>query len=160
MTIESQLPALGLGTAPLGGLYEPVERGVAVAAVRTAVAEGYQYFDTAPFYGYGDSERALGDVLAEHPIVIKWLEMVGSVLASVRKNGSLTKGPPGAPLTDRQPLTPTAGAHIAQQLHASPSNSRSIALHPIRSKSSGDERTPNRNPVLRVSPGSGTFTAA
>ena len=54
------LPAVGLGTAPLGGLYQGVSADDAAAAVAEAVEIGYRYFDTAPLYGYGAAERALG----------------------------------------------------------------------------------------------------
>ncbi len=54
------LPAVGLGTAPLGGLYAAVSPADAAAAVAEAVEIGYRYFDTAPLYGYGAAERALG----------------------------------------------------------------------------------------------------
>lgn len=52
------LPAAGLGTAPLGGLYTEVPFDDAVATVQAAVDAGYRYFDTAPLYGYGAAERA------------------------------------------------------------------------------------------------------
>ncbi len=58
------LPAAGFGTAPLGGLYAAVSRDEAVVAVEAAVGIGYRYFDTAPLYGYGAAERALGEALA------------------------------------------------------------------------------------------------
>ena len=54
------LPAVGLGTAPLGGLYAAVSPTDATAAVAEAVEIGYRYFDTAPLYGYGAAERAVG----------------------------------------------------------------------------------------------------
>ena len=54
------LPAVGLGTAPLGGLYVPVSPLDAAATVVEAVELGYRYFDTAPLYGYGAAEWALG----------------------------------------------------------------------------------------------------
>ena len=57
------LPAAGLGTAPLGGLYTEVPLEEAVATVQAAVDAGYRYFDTAPLYGYGAAERALGIAL-------------------------------------------------------------------------------------------------
>ena len=57
------LPAAGLGTAPLGGLYTAVPIDDAVATVRAAVDAGYRYLDTAPLYGYGAAERAIGIAL-------------------------------------------------------------------------------------------------
>lgn len=63
MREHALLPAAGLGTAPLGGLYAEVSLDDAVATVQAAVDAGYRYFDTAPLYGYGAAERVLGIVL-------------------------------------------------------------------------------------------------
>ena len=60
---QALLPAAGLGTVPLGGLYTEVSLDDAVATVQAAVDAGYRYFDTAPLYGYGAAERALGITL-------------------------------------------------------------------------------------------------
>ncbi len=51
---------LGLGTAPLGGLYTDVEESAALAVVEDALAKGIKYFDTAPVYGSGLAETRLG----------------------------------------------------------------------------------------------------
>jgi D-threo-aldose 1-dehydrogenase len=58
---------LGLGLAPIGGLYEPVGDSRAVATVDRAWQQGLRLFDTAPLYGYGLSERRVGAALAERP---------------------------------------------------------------------------------------------
>jgi D-threo-aldose 1-dehydrogenase len=58
---------LGLGTAPLGGLYEPVLERVAHGLVHRAREHGIRFFDTAPLYGSGLSERRLGAALRDHP---------------------------------------------------------------------------------------------
>jgi D-threo-aldose 1-dehydrogenase len=58
---------LGLGTAPIGGLYTPVDEPRAVATVARAWDRGLRLFDTAPFYGYGSSERRVGLALAGRP---------------------------------------------------------------------------------------------
>lgn len=58
---------LGLGTAPLGGLYEPVAEAEAHDVVERARELGMRFFDTAPVYGYGLAERRLGHVLAQQP---------------------------------------------------------------------------------------------
>jgi len=52
-----ELPLLGLGCAPLGELATDDE---AVALVRRALESGARYFDTAPSYAVGVSERRLG----------------------------------------------------------------------------------------------------
>jgi D-threo-aldose 1-dehydrogenase len=62
-----ELGALGLGTAPLGGLYEAVDDETAHAVVTRAWELGVRYFDTAPYYGSGNAERRLGSVLRERP---------------------------------------------------------------------------------------------
>jgi D-threo-aldose 1-dehydrogenase len=62
-----ELGRLGLGTAPLAGLYEPVEEDTARRVVERALELGVRYFDTAPYYGSGLAERRLGAVLRERP---------------------------------------------------------------------------------------------
>ncbi len=58
---------LGLGTAPLGGLYRPVDDDTAHAVVERAWELGVRYFDTAPYYGSGLAEQRLGAVLQSRP---------------------------------------------------------------------------------------------
>ncbi|MFF1407083.1 aldo/keto reductase [Streptomyces sp. NPDC058294] len=57
---------LGLGAAALGNLYTAVDDEQAYAAVRAAWQRGIRYFDTAPHYGLGLSERRLGAALREY----------------------------------------------------------------------------------------------
>jgi D-threo-aldose 1-dehydrogenase len=54
------LPRLGIGTAPLGGLFTEVSEEDAVATVQAAADAGIRYFDTAPRYGHGQAEERLG----------------------------------------------------------------------------------------------------
>jgi D-threo-aldose 1-dehydrogenase len=61
------LGPLGLGTAPLAGLYEPVDDDVAHATVECAFELGIRFFDTAPYYGSGSAERRLGAALRGRP---------------------------------------------------------------------------------------------
>jgi D-threo-aldose 1-dehydrogenase len=58
---------LGLGTAPIGGLYTAVGEEQAVATVERAWQRGIRMFDTAPLYGHGISERRAGAALARRP---------------------------------------------------------------------------------------------
>jgi D-threo-aldose 1-dehydrogenase len=51
---------LGLGTAPLGGLYRTVDEHEAVETVERAWDLGIRFFDTAPYYGSGLAETRLG----------------------------------------------------------------------------------------------------
>ncbi len=64
---ELSVTRVGLGTAPLGGLFRPVHESDAVAAVEAAYELGLRLFDTAPLYGHGLSERRLGLALAARP---------------------------------------------------------------------------------------------
>ena len=54
---------LGLGTAPLGNLYKPVSDYDSDGACAAALEIGIGYVDTAPYYGFGLSERRVGDAL-------------------------------------------------------------------------------------------------
>jgi D-threo-aldose 1-dehydrogenase len=56
---------LGLGTVPIGGLYEPVSDEDAFALVRRAHELGIRLFDTAPQYGSGLAEIRLGQVIPD-----------------------------------------------------------------------------------------------
>ncbi|MBQ1028601.1 aldo/keto reductase [Micromonospora sp. C97] len=58
---------LGLGLAPIGGMFDAVGDEVAHATVAAAWDLGLRYFDTAPLYGCGLSERRAGAVLAGKP---------------------------------------------------------------------------------------------
>jgi D-threo-aldose 1-dehydrogenase len=55
---------LGFGSAEIGGLYRPVGDADALAVLHHAWESGIRYFDTAPLYGYGNSELRLGRMLA------------------------------------------------------------------------------------------------
>ncbi|WP_327319676.1 aldo/keto reductase [Streptomyces sp. NBC_01235] len=62
-----EVTALGLGAAPLANLYTEVTDEQAYDTVTAAWRRGVRYFDTAPHYGLGLSERRLGAALREHP---------------------------------------------------------------------------------------------
>ena len=62
-----EVTVLGLGCATLGGHRVRVTRDKAEAIVRAAWARGVRYVDSAPFYGYGQAERCVGDALREMP---------------------------------------------------------------------------------------------
>ncbi|MEU2672848.1 aldo/keto reductase [Streptomyces sp. NPDC007164] len=57
------LPRIGIGTAPLGGLFEEVSEQDAAATLKAAAEAGITYFDTAPRYGHGLAEQRLGRLL-------------------------------------------------------------------------------------------------
>jgi D-threo-aldose 1-dehydrogenase len=56
---------LGFGGASIGNLYRKTTDDDAAAAVERAWAGGIRYFDTAPHYGLGLSERRLGALLRD-----------------------------------------------------------------------------------------------
>jgi D-threo-aldose 1-dehydrogenase len=58
---------LGLGCAPLGGLYTPSSDTAAAETVAAALTAGISLIDVAPHYGQGLAERRLGRALAEFP---------------------------------------------------------------------------------------------
>ncbi|MDX3853186.1 aldo/keto reductase [Streptomyces sp. AK02-01A] len=67
MTGAAQAPgpaSFGLGCAPIGDLYGPVDPATAVATVRAGIDSGVALLDTAPKYGDGLSEQRVGDALA------------------------------------------------------------------------------------------------
>ena len=61
------LGVFGFGGAPIGNLGEPVSDSDALGAIGAAWSAGVRFFDTAPHYGLGLSERRLGEGLAHHP---------------------------------------------------------------------------------------------
>ena len=78
---------MGMGTAPIGNLYNPVSDAEAHETVRRSYETGVRFFDTAPLYGAGESEKRLGEALRGTPrdeIVIQ--TKVGRI---VRPDGSI-----------------------------------------------------------------------
>jgi len=67
MTIPKTMTRLSLGCAQLGNLYREVPDEEARATVDAAWDVGVRYFDTAPHYGLGLSERRLGAALTVRP---------------------------------------------------------------------------------------------
>lgn len=82
---------LGLGCAPIGNLYTAVDDAAAVATVDAAWEAGIRFFDTAPLYGHGLSERRLGTALAGRP---------RDEIVVATKVGRLLRPVDGAPPTD------------------------------------------------------------
>jgi D-threo-aldose 1-dehydrogenase len=64
---DLEITLLGLGGASIGGLFTPVADEDALATVDRAWDLGIRYFDTAPLYGYGTSERRIGRALRGRP---------------------------------------------------------------------------------------------
>ncbi len=57
------LTRMGFGGAPLGNLYRKVSDTDAQAALQAAYDAGIRFFDTAPQYGLGRSERRFGEAI-------------------------------------------------------------------------------------------------
>ncbi len=60
-----QMPVLGLGTCPLGGVYAAIGEAEARATFAAAWACGLRLYDTAPWYGLGQAEHRTGRALFE-----------------------------------------------------------------------------------------------
>jgi len=58
-----QVSVLGFGGAPLGNLYTPISDKDAGDTLAAALNSGLNFFDTAPHYGAGLSERRIGDAI-------------------------------------------------------------------------------------------------
>ncbi len=73
-----EVDVLGLGCAPLGGNFVDLNYNQAAEIIRFALSSGIQYFDTAPWYGFGRSERVLGDQLRGNKFILS--SKVGRIL--------------------------------------------------------------------------------
>jgi D-threo-aldose 1-dehydrogenase len=62
-----EVTQLGIGTNPLGGLYEPIPSEVAQATFDACWQHGIRFYDVAPVYGYGFAEREAGQYLRGKP---------------------------------------------------------------------------------------------
>lgn len=62
-----QVGRYGFGGAPIAGLYESVDDDQALGCLAQAWDDSIRYFDTAPHYGAGTSERRIGSFLAGKP---------------------------------------------------------------------------------------------
>lgn len=89
-----RLSTLGLGGTGFGGLFSPVDRSVSVSIIESALEAGVTYFDTAPFYGLGRSERVVGDVLRDRAVTLS--TKVGRLLRPGRKDRSIPDSWPAA----------------------------------------------------------------
>jgi D-threo-aldose 1-dehydrogenase len=63
--LTARMRGLGFGAGALGNLYREISATDAAAALRAALDHGIKYFDTAPHYGFGLSEKRLGHVFGE-----------------------------------------------------------------------------------------------
>ncbi|MGO4842234.1 aldo/keto reductase, partial [Rhizobiaceae sp. 2RAB30] len=56
-----EVTEISFGGTAIGGLYRACPREAAMETLERAWKAGLRYFDTAPFYGLGLSERRTGD---------------------------------------------------------------------------------------------------
>jgi D-threo-aldose 1-dehydrogenase len=64
---ELSFSTMGLGTVPIGELYEVIDETTAIATVEQAYHSGIRLFDTSPHYGNGIAEARLGAGLRGAP---------------------------------------------------------------------------------------------
>jgi D-threo-aldose 1-dehydrogenase len=64
---DVMLPQIGFGGAPLGELFTKVSEADAEVTLAAAWRAGVRYYDTAPWYGRGQSEHRLGRFLYRQP---------------------------------------------------------------------------------------------
>ena len=57
--------SIGLGSAPLGGLFSAVSDADAEATLAAGWSAGIRFYDTAPLYGFGLAEQRLGAFLRQ-----------------------------------------------------------------------------------------------
>ena len=103
-TTGKVLYRLGLGTAPLGGFHHPVAEDDARDVLSAAYRLGIRFYDTAPYYGHGRSERLVGEVLRQY-------DRDGYVLASkvgylLRRGAAPHARPPLVASSDYERLFP------------------------------------------------------
>ena len=89
---EIAFPRLGYGAANLGNMYRELTDDAASDILQAAWDAGVRYFDTAPHYGLGLSERRLGAFLATKPR--------GEYLVSTKVGRLLRPNPEGAGTLD------------------------------------------------------------
>ena len=94
-----EIPVMGLGTCPLGGVYAAIGEAEARSTFSSAWDAGIRFYDTAPWYGLGQAEHRTGRALFEHErsdFVLT--SKVGRLLRAPRDRAGYT--PPGweAPL--------------------------------------------------------------
>src|SRR5690606_24591110 len=84
---------LGFGGGPLGGLFEPLDDATAAGALKAAWEAGIRYYDTAPHYGIGHSERRIGELLRDRPRAEFTLSTkVGRLLVPQDPQGRMDEG--------------------------------------------------------------------
>lgn len=112
-----EVTTLGFGAASLGNLYRAVDDEQAQRAVDAAWDCGVRYFDTAPHYGLGLSERRLGAALAGRP---------RSEYTVSTKVGRLLEPNPASTGSDMANLFDTPDTHVRVKDYSAAGVRRSI----------------------------------
>jgi D-threo-aldose 1-dehydrogenase len=63
--LVKRIRGLGFGAGAIGNLYREISDEDAMGALRAALQHGVRYFDSAPHYGFGLSEKRIGFVFGE-----------------------------------------------------------------------------------------------
>lgn len=66
-TTHVEVTELGFGGAPIGAVGDRISSVLADSILRSAWDKGIRYFDTAPLYGHGLSEKRVGATLSAMP---------------------------------------------------------------------------------------------
>ncbi|MYW63284.1 aldo/keto reductase [Streptomyces sp. SID8379] len=94
---------LGFGAAVIGNLFTPVRDDEAYAALDAAWDAGLRYFDTAPHYGIGVSERRVGEFLRTRTTTSYTLSTkVGRILEPYEGGGDDLRNGFATPATHRR----------------------------------------------------------
>ena len=96
---QLEIDILGLGGAPLGGNFVDLDYAQGAEIISAALDARISYFDTAPWYGFGRSERLVGDQLRGKSYVLS--SKVGRLLVA----GSVAK-PMEFGMIDPMPFRP------------------------------------------------------
>jgi D-threo-aldose 1-dehydrogenase len=84
------VPQMGFGGAPLGDIFDRVTEADAEATLSAAWEAGVRYYDTAPWYGRGQSEHRFGRFLYRQPREQVLLSTkVGRILSAPTSRGGL-----------------------------------------------------------------------
>ena len=89
LTTKVKSSLLGLGTAPLGGLFSSVQESDSDDLINSALDNGIEFIDTAPLYGYGRAEMRIGRVISKKRRPLTLESKVGRVIRQVKSDKGL-----------------------------------------------------------------------
>jgi D-threo-aldose 1-dehydrogenase len=142
---QVRVTRLGLGTVPIGGLYEPIGDAEAHALLQRSFELGIRLFDTAPQYGSGLAELRLSRVLPELP---------REELVVATKVGRLIR-PTSTPAKVIRVLGETVASRDASRLIRASRHVfhrlRGYRAHPAPSTTAADAPDPRLGPVFDFS---------